>query len=58
MSGEAAATNFVGHNLRVGCCTKAATACAQLYQIREEGEHKFDLALARYVRPVAKRDIG
>jgi uncharacterized protein (DUF1786 family) len=57
MKGEEAAKAVAGHCLRAGYCTEAAMVGLQSYQIREQTGHKFDVTLARYIRPVAKRKI-
>jgi len=57
MAGEEAAKAVAGHSLRAGYCTEAATVGLQPYQIREQTGHKSDVTLARYIRPVAKRNI-
>lgn len=57
MAGEEAAKGVAGHSLRAGYCTEAATVGLQPYQIREQTGHKSDITLARYIRPVAKRNI-
>lgn len=46
-----------GHSMRAGYCTQAAIAGLQPFQIREQTGHTSDAALARYIRPVAKRKI-
>lgn len=55
MGGDDAAKAVAGHSLRAGYCTEAATVGLQPYQIREQTDHKSDVTLARYIRPVAKR---
>ncbi|BEP92029.1 site-specific integrase [Acidovorax sp. A79] len=46
-----------GHSLRAGYCTSAAEKGLQPWQIREQTGHKSDVTLARYIRPVARRNI-
>jgi len=57
MEGEEAAKKVAGHSLRAGFCTEAAIVGLQPYQIREQTGHRSDATLARYIRPVAKRQI-
>ena len=49
-------TKFSGHSLRAGYCTQAAISGLQPYQIREQSRHKSDVTLAKYIRPVSRRN--
>lgn len=57
MKGEEAAKSVAGHSLRAGYCTEAATVGLSPFMIREQTGHKSDVTLARYIRPVVKRNI-
>ncbi len=46
-----------GHSLRAGYVTIVEIQDLQPYQSREVTGHRSDAVLARYVRPVAKRQI-
>lgn len=45
-----------GHSLRAGYCTSAAEKGLQPWQIREQTGHKSDVTLAKYIRPVTRRN--
>ncbi|WP_238877026.1 site-specific integrase [Achromobacter xylosoxidans] len=46
-----------GHSLRAGFVTAAVLAGLQPYQIRAQTGHRSDVTLAKYIRPLEKRNI-
>jgi integrase len=57
LRGRAASEVVSAHSLRAGYVTEAATAGLQPYQIREVTGHRSDATLAKYIRPVRRRQI-
>jgi integrase len=57
LHGDLARTLVSGHSLRAGYCTEAAIAGLQTWQIKEQTGHKSDTTLAKYIRPVRRRQI-